>query len=177
MHTRNNFRLATLALTAAAVSWQLGSTAFGDEIETTTRTGIGRYGVPVSDTTIREKVTDAPGAPERVINQHTVYTRLSPADASQTIIETESSDSVKYGRENYGERLRDFRSQLDKAIEKSWVTQKQADDLNSKFSNLIAEEKALRRNHYQKGECNSFEQNLNEFNIQMSHAMSGAKTK
>ena len=176
MRTRKKQTLA-MALLSAILSGQLELNALADEVETTTKTSIGKYGVPVSDTTVKERVTDAPGEPERIIKKHTVYTRLSPADASQTIVETESSNSVKYGRENYGERLRNFRSQLDKAIDKGWVTPKQTDSLNSKFSNLLAEEKGLRRDHYPKAECDAFEQHLNEYNIELSHAMSGAKAK
>lgn len=143
---------------------------------TTTTTGVGKYNVPVSDTTIRETSTD-PSVPETIIKKHTVYTRLSPADASQTIVETKTSDSIKYGRQNFGERLKDFRAQLDKAIANSWVSAQQAADLNSAFEKLVTEEESIKSHGYSKTASDEFDSHLNAFNIQLSDAMSKASNK
>jgi len=146
------------------------------DMTTTTTTGVGKYNVPISDTTTREKIND-PGPTEQITKKHTVYTRLSPASASQTIVETEDSNSIKHGRLNYSERLRDFRSQLDKAIESNWVDAAQAADLNSQYSGLVAKETEVRKNDYPKAECDDFDTRLNAFNIHLSDAMSKGSKK
>src|SRR5208282_3086603 len=79
----------------------------GTDATTTTTTGVGKYNVPISDTTTRKTIMD-PGPVQEVIQKHTVYTRLSPADASQTIVETKSSTSIENGRQNYTERLKNL---------------------------------------------------------------------
>ena len=140
---------------------------------TTTTTGVGKYNVPVSDTTTHETT----GPNEQTTEKHTVYTRLSPADASQTIVETKTSDSIKYGRQNYPERLRNFRSQLDKAIESNWVNTAQAADLNAAYDKLVAEEASLKSHDYPKNESDDLDAHLNTFNIQLSDAMSKASPK
>jgi hypothetical protein len=144
------------------------------EVTTTTTTGVGKYNVPVSDTTTTRTVNDR-NPTEEVIKKHTVYTRLSPADASQTIVETMDSNSIKHGSENYGERLRNFSSQLNTAIEKNWVTSAQASDLKSEYDKLVAQEASVKSHGFPKTERDDFEKQLNEFNIRLSHAMSKAK--
>ena len=172
-------RLATLALYATQMGCSFVSPAGAEEVirqETTTTTGVGKYNVPISTTTTRETIMD-PGPVRKVIRKHTVYTRLSPADASQTIVETESSNSIEHGRPNYAKRLHDFRSQLDKAIAKNWVSAAQAADLNSQYSRLVAQEASARSHHYPKAKCDEFDTHLNAFNIKLSEAMSKATNK
>jgi hypothetical protein len=177
MQTTRNIRLATLAIFATTIGYSFAGPAGADtaaDVTTTTTTGVGKYNVPVSDTT---ETVIKPGSPEEVVKKHTVYTRLSPADASQTIVETKDSNSIKYGQENYGERLKNFRSQLDTAIEKNWVSSAQATDLNSQYDHLVAQESSARSHNFPKAERDDFEKQLNEFNIQLSHAMSKATAK
>ena len=148
----------------------------GTDVTTTTTTGVGKYNVPTSTTTTRKTIMD-PAPVQEVIQKDTVYTRLSPADASQTIVETKDSNSIKYGRENYAERLRDFRSQLDNAIAKNWVSGAQATDLNSQYDSLVAQEALARKHNFPKAERDDFDSHLNEFNIRLSKAMSKSTTK
>jgi len=196
MQTIHNMRLATLALFVTTmgccfvfpasadevIKQQTTTTSVGETLvpgttaTTTTTTGVGKYNVPISTTTTREKIMD-PGPVQQVIQKNTVYTRLSPADASQTIVETQSSDSIKYGRQNYAERLQNFRSQLDKAIASNWVSAAQAADLNSQYDRLVAQEASARSHDYPKADCNDFDTHLNAFNIQLSDAMSKATNK
>ena len=174
MQTTHNMKIVTLALTATTIGYAFVLPATADEETTTTTTGVGKYNVPISDTTTRTTIQD-PGPVQEVTKKHTVYTRLSPADASQTIVKTESSNSIKYGRENYGERLHNFRSQLDKAISSNWVSAAQATDLNSQYDALVAQEAKGRGHNYTKAERDEFETSLNAFNIRLSDAMSKAK--
>ena len=175
MQMNGKSRLAALAVFAMMAGYahapQVGADTITDT--TTTTTGVGKYNVPVSDTT----TTKDSGPSEEVIKKHTVYTRLSPADASQTIVETKDSNSIKHGQENYGQRLRNFRSQLDTAIEKNWVTTAQASDLNSQYEKLVAQEASAKSHSFPKAERDDFEKQLNEFNIRLSGAMSKATAK
>jgi Tfp pilus tip-associated adhesin PilY1 len=143
---------------------------------TTTTTGVGKYNVPISTTTTRKTILD-PGPVQEVIQKNTVYTRLSPADASHTIVETKSSDSIKYGRQNYAERLQNFRSQLDKAVASNWVSAAEATELNSQYDSLVSEETAAHSHNYPKSECDDLETHLNAFNIKLSDSMSKASNK
>jgi hypothetical protein len=168
MQMTRNLSLATLMI---MTGYSFAAPAIADsssEVTTTTTTGVGKYNVPVSDTTTTQ--TSSGGNPTEVIKKHTVYTRLSPADASQTITETKDTKS-----ENYGERLKNFRSQLDTAIEKNWVTAAQATDLNSQYDKLVAQEATVRSHSFPKAERDDFEKQMNEFNIRLSGAMSKAK--
>jgi len=196
MQTTHNMRLATLALFATTIGCSFGFPANADEgigqqttttsvgqtlapgtdATTTTTTGVGKYNVPISTTTTRETIMD-PGPVQQVIQKNTVYTRLSPADASQTVVETQSSNSIKYGRQNYAERLKNFRSQLDKAIASNWVSAAQATDLNSQYDSLVAQEASVRSHDYPKAGCDDLDTHLNAFNIQLSDAMSKATNK
>ncbi|HEY9759724.1 MAG TPA: 2'-5' RNA ligase family protein [Oculatellaceae cyanobacterium] len=162
--------------TANTASNEMASENSSTTTTTTTTTGVGKYNVPVSDTTTRETSSD-PSVPEQIIKKHTVYTRLSPADASQTIIETKTSDSIKYGRQNFGERLKDFRAQMDKAIANSWISAQQAADLNSAFDKLVTEGESIKSHGYSKTESDEFDSHLNAFNIQLSDAMSKTSSK
>jgi hypothetical protein len=168
MQMTRNVRLATLAIFATTLGYSAVGMANADEVTTTPTTGVGKYNVPVSDTTTTQ--TSSGGNPTEVIKKHTVYTRLSPADASQTIVETKDTKS-----ENYGQRLKNFRSQLDTAIEKNWVTAVQATDFNSQYDKLVAQEASVRSHSYRKAERDDFEKQMNEFNIRLSGAMSKAK--
>lgn len=196
MQITHNMRLVTLAIFATTIAdsfvWPAdadeltmqrnttisdGQTlAPGTDVTTTTTTGVGKYNVPTSTTTTRKTIMD-PAPVQEVIQKDTVYTRLSPADASQTIVETKDSNSIKYGRENYAERLRDFRSQLDNAIAKNWVSGAQATDLNSQYDSLVAQEALARKHNFPKAERDDFDSHLNEFNIRLSKAMSKSTTK
>jgi hypothetical protein len=182
-------RLAMLALTSGLLcvsscgafeggqqSTTSDSLAPGTTSTTTTTTGVGKYNVPISDTTTHQTIMD-PGPVEQIMKRHTVYTRLSPADASQTIVEIKSSDSIQNGRQNYAERLSNFRSQLDKAIASNWVSEAQAVELNSAYQNLVSKEASVRRHSYPKSECDDLDTNLNAFNIQLSEAMSKPVSK
>ncbi len=148
----------------------------GSDVTTTTTTGVGKYNVPISTTTTRSTVMD-PGPTQQVTEKNTVYTRLSPADASQTMVETKSSDSIKYGRPNYALRLKNMRSQLDEAVAKSWITSAQAADFNSQYESLAAQEASVSGHGYNKEDSNALDARLNEFNIQLSGAMSKAGGK
>jgi hypothetical protein len=143
---------------------------------TITTTGVGKYNVPVSDTTTHETIMN-PGPIQQTIEKHTVYTRLCPADASQTIVESKSSDSIKYGRQNYFERLRNFRSQLDKAVSNNWVNAAQSADLNAAYDKLVSEEASVKGHNYPKSESDDLDAHLNTFNIQLSDALSKENTK
>jgi hypothetical protein len=196
MQTTHIIRLATLSLFATAMSCSVllpvsadevikqqttttsaGETlAPGTGVTTTTTTGVGKYNVPISTTTTRETIMD-PAPVQQVTEKNTVYTRLSPADASQTIVETKDSDSIKYGRQNYPQRLQNFRSQLDKAISNNWITAEQATDFNSQYGSLVTEEASVRSHNYAKAECNDFDTHLNAFNIKLSDAMAKAGNK
>ena len=195
MRTTHNLKLATLVLFTTTtgcsfvfpasadegIKQQTTTTSVGETVApgtdaTTTTTGVGKYNVPISTTTTRQTVMD-PGPVQQVIQKNTVYTRLSPADASQTIVETQSSNSIKYGRQNYAERLQNFRSQLDRAIASNWVSAAQAADLNAQYNGLVAQEASARSHDYPKAECNDLDTHLNAFNIQLSEAMSKASNK
>ncbi len=182
MQITHNMRLVTLAIFVTAIAhsfmWQADADqlAPGTDVTTTTTTGVGKYDVPISTTTTRKTILD-PGPVQEVIRKDTVYTRLSPADASQTIVETKDSNSIKYGRENYAERLRDFRSQLDNAIVKNLVSGAQVADLNSQYDSLVAQEASARSHSFPKAEWDDFDSHLNEFNIRLSKAMSKSTTK
>ncbi len=118
-----------------------------------------------------------PGPVEQITKKNTVYTRLSPADASQTTVETKTSSSIKYGRENYSERLHNFRSQLDKAISNNWVSADKATELNAEYDGLVAKESAVSSHDYVKADCDDLDSQLNAFNIKLSDAMSKASNK
>jgi cell division septum initiation protein DivIVA len=174
--TTIGFSLVSKASADEAIMEQTTTTSAGDNLApgtsatTTTTTGVGKYNVPISTTTTRKTIMD-PAPTQQVIQKNTVYTRLSPADASQTIVETQSSDSIKYGKQNYPQRLQNFRSQLDKAIASNWVSAAQAADLNSQYDSLVAQEASVRSHNYPKAETNDFDSHLNAFNIQLSDAM------
>lgn len=190
MHTKSFFKTTTLLLFATAFSCSLTSSAKADEIvqqtttttvnpmsiapgTTTTVNSIGNYNIPVSTTTTRSTVMD-PGPVDQVTEKRTVYTRLSPADASQTFTTTSSRDDLNSGRPNYGQRLQNLRAQLDKAIANNWLNATQAADLNAQYDSLAAQEVSVRSHDYLKVDCDDFEKKLTAFNIQLSQGMSGA---
>ena len=192
MHTKRLFNMAALSLVATTVGC-LTSSARADEIiqqttttstapgyviaapagTTTTVESVGNYNIPVSTTTTRTTTMD-PGPADQTIEKRTVYTRLSPADASQTFTTTSSRDSIKTGHPNYGERLQNLRSQLDKAIANNWLTAAQAADLNSQYDSLAAQEVSVRSHDYLKVDCDDFEKKLTAFNIQLSQGTANA---
>jgi hypothetical protein len=190
MHTKSFIRTAALSLLATTLGCSLISSAKADEIiqQTTTTTvdpmsiapgttttvqSTGNYNIPVSTTTSRTTVLD-PGPVDQVTEKRTVYTRLSPADASQTFTTTSSRDNLNSGRPNYGQRLQNLRAQLDKAISNNWLNAAQVADLNSQYDSLAAQEVSVRSHDYLKVDCDDFEKKLTAFNIQLSSGMSGA---
>ena len=192
MHTKSFIKTAALSLLATTLGCSLISAAKADEViqqTTTTTTAVdpmsiapgttttvqstGNYNIPVSTTTTRSTVMD-PGPVDQVTEKRTVFTRLSPADASQTFTTTSTRDNLQTGRPNYGERLQNLRSQLDKAISSNWLNATQAADLNAQYDSLAAQEVSVRSHDYLKVDCDDFEKKLTAFNIQLSQGMSGA---
>lgn len=190
MHTKFLFKTAALSLVATVLGCSLMSSAKADEViqqttttsidpmsiapnSTTTIQSVGNYNIPVSTTTTRTTVLD-PAPRDQVLEKRTVYTRLSPADASQTFTTTSSRDNLDSGRPNYGQRLQNLRAQLDKAIANNWLNASQAADLNSQYDSLAAQEVSVRSHDYLKVDCDDFEKKLTAFNIQLSQGMSGA---
>ena len=189
MHTKFLFKTAALLLVATALGSSMMTLAKADEViqqtttsidpmsiapgSTTTIQSTGNYNIPVTTTTTRSTVMN-PAPVDQVLEKRTVYTRLSPADASQTFTTTSSRDNLNSGRPNYGQRLQNLRTQLDKAIANNWLNASQAADLNSQYDSLAAQEVSVRSHDYLKVDCDDFEKKLTAFNIQLSQGMSGA---
>ncbi len=131
---------------------------------------------PSTTTTTRTTTVDrSEPLTDQVIERRTVILPDSPVSgitsSSSTTVDT---NALQDGRPDYARRIHNLRSQLDKAISNNWITNGEADNLNSQYMSLLSQENALRTNGYLKVDCDSIEKNLNAFNIQLSDDMARA---
>jgi len=122
-------------------------------------------------TTTRTTVTDDAPA-DQVIERRTVMfptnTIGSSNSSSSTTIDT---NALQNGTPDYGRRIHNLKSQLDKAIANGWISNEEAQSLNSQCSELVSDEQNVRNNGYIKADCDAFEKKLNAFNIRLSDDM------
>ncbi len=124
-------------------------------------------------TTTRTTTISQPPPVDEVIERKTVVfptssTGGTSVSSSSTTVDT---SALENGKPDYGRRIQNLKSQLDKASANGWISPDRAASLNSEYDSLVSDEETVRRNGYLKVDCDSIEKKLNAFNIELSDEM------
>ena len=99
-----------------------------------------------------------------------------PAQADEVKSESSSSSSSVNVTEKkghafkYGQRLKDWRIEIDKGINKGWLSAADAQKFNDRLTQLGTLNDTAKSHNYPKPELDDVEKQFNQFNIDLSHA-------
>jgi len=99
-----------------------------------------------------------------------------PVSADEIKAESSSSSSTVGVTEKkgyafkYGQRIKDWRIELDKGTDKGWLSADEAKKFGDRLDQLKALNETVKSHGYPKGELDDMEKQFNQYNIDLSHA-------
>lgn len=114
------------------------------------------------------------------LTQALVFSAVSPVKADEIKAESSSSSSTVGVTEKkgyafkYGQRIKDWRAEIDKGTEKGWLTSEEAKKFGDRLEQLKALNETVKGKGYPKSDLDDMEKQFNQYNIDLSHATSKA---
>jgi hypothetical protein len=115
------------------------------------------------------------------LTQALAISAISPVRADEITMESKHTSSGVEGVTEkkgyafkYGQRIKDWRAEIDKGTEKGWLTSEEAKKFGDRLDQLKTLNETVKGKGYPKSDLDDMEKQFNQYNIDLSHATSKA---